>query len=651
MVISESCGMHTSPIPASLADRTAKLIGLYDRLRTNHFGIDTEIQRLLDAFAPWYRFAETQARPQVIGLWGMTGTGKSSLIRSMVKAAELEDRTYWLDAGECRDSYWLGCFKDRIEKLQTGTPFILVVDEFQHARTKENGIEIVEATALRELWELLDSGRIVAWPHFGNEVELVYFKDRLIRALAAGVRIRNGRVVQGQEKYNEVMEVGSSRPGSAGYAVSPNMLEQFRHLHHQPQPSPIQLEQRLSTLSGDGILLWIDELLRNALTARVVDASKMLVILSGNLDELYTAEKEALAELDPDVLLHRHRDIGLAGVQNALTELFRIEQVGRLGASHVVFPPIGKATVDKLVQHAVNELTGKLSAHCERSITVDAALVDHLRSTSAIAVLGARPVVQAVQNTVPLLLSQTLDLPNAEAATSIAFGITDGRYVARLTVEGEEHEAVLPLPVVRHDPHDMGENQIERTAVHEVGHLLCGVLLCGKKPLQVCARTRDPHVEGFVAWDRRPKMPRLRSEIVPELATLLGGWVAERIHFGTDGVSTGSTRDIQLATDFALNMVKNHGMGGMPLYFAEHPSADASGGIRTAQAAVDRQAREWMEAAEAMAAATLEAQQELFGRCVENLRAKGSLNMRELEELLNPAEESQYIGTLNLTEA
>ena len=98
-------------------------------------------------------------------------------------------------------------------------------------------------------------------------------------------------------------------------------------------------------------------------------------------------------------------------------------------------------------------------------------------------------------------------------------------------------------------------------------------------------------------------------------------------------------------------MVKNHGMGGMPLYFAEHPSADSIGGIRTAQAAVDRQAREWMEAAEDMAIATLEGQQELFDRCVERLRAKGSLNMRELEELLNPAEETQYIGTLNLTEA
>ncbi len=461
MVVPEPCGMNTSPIPASLADRTAKLNGLYDRLRTNHFGIDTEIQRLLDAFAPWYRFAETQSRPQVIGLWGMTGTGKSSLIRSMVKAAGLEDRTYWLDAGECRDSYWLSYFKDRIEKLRTGTPFILVVDEFQHARTKKNGVETEEPTALRELWELLDSGRLITWPHFGNEVELVYFKDRLIRALAAGVRIRYGRVVEGQEKYNEVMEAGSSRPVCAGYAISPNTLEQFRQLHHQPQPSLIELEQRLSTLSGDGILLWIDELLRKTLIARVVDASKMLVILSGNLDELYTSEKEALAELDPDVLLHRHRDIGLAGVQNALTELFRIEQVGRLGASHVVFPPIGKATVDAIVQSAVTELTDKLSAHCDRSITVDAALVDHLRSTSAIAVLGARPVVQAVQNTVPLLLSQTLDLPNAEAATSIAFGITDGRYVARLTVDGKEHEAVLPLPVVRHDPHDTGENQID----------------------------------------------------------------------------------------------------------------------------------------------------------------------------------------------
>lgn len=642
--------MNTSPIPASLADRTAKLNGLFDRLRTNHFGIDTEVQRLIDAFAPWYRFAETQARPQVIGLWGMTGTGKSSLIRSLVKAAGLEDRTYWLDAGECHEHYWLDPFINCIKDLPVGTPCILVVDEFQHARTLKNGMEIEEPGMLRRFWELLDSGRIVTWPNFHQASDLADFKGRLARAIRAGVRIRNGRIVEGQEEFKQLVQAQYTRSQNEGWGIPDEIWHDFRGMHLDPQPSLTEIEDRLATMDEQEIISWTEELLHNRQRARVVDAGKMLVILSGNLDELYTAEKEALAELDPDVLLHRHRDIGLAGVQHALTELFRIEQVGRMGASHVVFPPIGKGTVDELVQHAVTELTDKLSKHCERTITVDDALVDHLRSTSAIAVLGARPVVQAVQNTVPLLLSQTMDSPGAAAASHIAFGIAHGRYVARLTVDGKEHEAVLPLPIAQSKPYDTDKSRIERTAVHEVGHLLCGVLLCGKQPLQVCARTRDPQVLGFVAWGRNPSLPRLRSEIVTELACLLGGWVAERIHYGTDGISNNSSRDIRHATAFALNMAKDEGMCGVPLHFAEHPTAHG-GGIRTAQAAVDMQSREWMEAAVAMATATLEGQQELFDRCVERLQAQGSLNMAELEELLHTTQELQYIGNLKPVEA
>ncbi|HRN38687.1 MAG TPA: AAA family ATPase, partial [Flavobacteriales bacterium] len=131
--------MTKNPFPNSLSERSQRISGLHERLGTTHFGIDTEIQQVLDAFVPWYQFAETQDRPRTIGLWGMTGTGKSSLVRELVKEAGLEERTFWLDAGECRDKYWLDKFFDQLEEDLDGQPFIVVVDEFQHARTIDQG--------------------------------------------------------------------------------------------------------------------------------------------------------------------------------------------------------------------------------------------------------------------------------------------------------------------------------------------------------------------------------------------------------------------------------------------------------------------------------------------------------------------------------
>lgn len=644
--------MSTSPIPPTLTERTGRLNGLHERLRAHHFGIDKEIQQLLDAFAPWYRFAETQVRPRAIGLWGMTGTGKSSVVRALVKESGLEDRTYWLDAGECRDDHWLDKVFNRMDEHLSGAPFILVVDEFQHARTLRDGQELEEPTMLRRFWELLDSGRMVTWSRFSlyDAMNVVDFQASLHTALRAGVEVENGRVVTGADMFKQIMAEHYTISGDPPWAVPGDIWSSLRDLHFDPLPSLSDIERKLSGLDADGIFSWCEGLLRNTQRNRVVDASKMMVILLGNLDELYTTGKEPMAELDPDVLLHRHQDIGLAGVQNALLKLFRIEQVGRMGASHIVFPPIGRTTIDTIVRDEVTQLSERLATRCGRTIEVDNALVDHLRSTSAIAVLGARPVVQAVQNTVPLLLSQVLDQQDCEPADPIRFGVSDGIPVAVLGRGEQVRQVPLAWPAGMKQPDDTRDAWLERAAIHETGHLLCGVLLCGRKPLQVCARTRDPQVGGFVAWDRRPDRPLLRSEVVPELACMLGGWAAERIHFGTDGVSSGSAQDIRNATAFALNMAKEAGMGGDRLHHAHHHCHEGNG-FRTVLPEAEAQARQWIDEAERLAIATLQGHTDLLEQCVERLQEKGSLGMVELERLTGSVKEADYLGTLNTVEA
>ena len=49
-----------------------------------------------------------------------------------------------------------------------------------------------------------------------------------------------------------------------------------------------------------------------------------------------------------------------------------------------------------------------------------------------------------------------------------------------------------------------------------------------------------------------------RSELLDRLAVLLGGRVAEEIHFNE--ISTGAQNDLERATDIALSMVREYGM-------------------------------------------------------------------------------------------
>ncbi len=632
--------MEPSTIPQFLFERTKALHGLHERLREGHFGIDKQIQDLLDAFAPWYLFAETQMRPRVIGLWGMTGTGKSSLVRALIKEVGLEDRSFWLDAGECSNDHWMHRAFDSMKNHLDGLPFILVVDEFQRARViDEMGIPVEEPTSLRRFWEFLDSGRVLASARFWKIPVLRDFTGRYQQAIAAGAEVKQGRVVAGKEAFDKLIG-GHYQTHGEDWCIPLQIWDELRDLAPPPALSLSQFESKLSALDTSGVAQWLGELLHASQMERVLDASKVLVILLGNLDELYVSGMEPMAELDPEVLLHRHNNIGRAGVHDALLKLFRIEQVGRIGNSHVIFPPVGKATVDAIVQRSVQDLCSRLSDHCGMKVQVDYGLVDHLCATASIAVMGARPVVESTRNTVPTLLSQALAHPRAVHAVGVKLGVSGGTPRAELDLGASKLDVALSWGMQARTAPLPPEGWVERIAVHETGHLICGVFLRGKRPLQVCASTRDPRVGGFVVWDTRPRKTLLRAEIVPELAAHLGGWAAERLQFGPEGVGVGSNDDLERASLLALNMVKVEGMGRHRLHYAFHRTA-AGEGFRTALPEAEEQASQWIGEAEAMAIETLQEHKALFERCVSALIDKGSLGMVELEELLGCTSEAQ----------
>lgn len=624
--------------PACTHDRAVQLPGeLHSRLRRTHFGIDNEIQQLLDAFAPWYRFAEAQDRPRVIGLWGMTGTGKSSLVRALVKAAGLEDHTYWLDAGQFKDKWHFGEVLSKMEQHHHGRPFVVVVDEFQHARTMRMGEETEEGHPLRRFWELLDTGRAIVDPEFNirDLYELHDFLFRFRKAVGQGLVVRKGRIAKGIQAYRACM--GERHlPDEERWAVPKELWVTMHELHFHPKPLLVEVEQKLSTLDHFAILQWLDELLANGRSTRILDAGKALVILLGNLDELYAVDKEPLAELDPDVLLHRHRNIGLGGVQQALLRLFRIEQVARMGTDHIVFPPIGRQVVDTLVQHAVDNLSARLSIISGHEISVSPEWIDHVRRASAIAVMGARPVVQAVQNTLPMHLSRAIAALPSTVSGPIHFTVREDIPIATYDDGNVTRIIRLAWPAAFQKGSGPLPGHLHAVAVHEAGHVLCGLLLLGHKPLQACVHARNHNIGGFVIWDRDMEPDLKRSMIVPRLALGLGGWAAERVVFGPDGVSAGSSDDIRKVSSLALSLAKESGLGDDRLHHAHHPQFDGSG-FRTTLAQAEAQARQWVEAAEVLAVETIQENRELLDRIVGELEAEGSLGMKELEELFRDA--------------
>merc|ERR1712085_125633 len=107
--------------------------------------------------------------------------------------------------------------------------------------------------------------------------------------------------------------------------------------------------------------------------------------------------------------------------------------------------------------------------------------------------------------------------------------------------------------------------QNELVAYHEAGHAIVGALMPEYDQVQkITIIPRSNGAGGLTFF--APSEGRLnsgmysRQYLESQLATALGGRLAEEVVYGEDGVTTGASNDIQQVADAASRMVKEFGM-------------------------------------------------------------------------------------------
>ena len=107
----------------------------------------------------------------------------------------------------------------------------------------------------------------------------------------------------------------------------------------------------------------------------------------------------------------------------------------------------------------------------------------------------------------------------------------------------------------------MSEKEKEATAYHEAGHTIVGYLAPEHDPIHkvtIIPRGRALGVTHFL-----PEADRLsesKRKLLGQIDTLYGGRIAEELIYGADGVSTGASSDIHMATRVARAMVTSYGL-------------------------------------------------------------------------------------------
>jgi hypothetical protein len=127
------------------------------QLKTEFYGIDEQIDQIIENTRPFFMSNGNITRPIIINLWGMTGVGKTEVLRRFFQLLDVMQISSFIDMGEAktyelRDEF--SSIEEAIKKYGMG---IVVLDEMQLFRTKdERGGE--KDSIARPIWSLLDGG-------------------------------------------------------------------------------------------------------------------------------------------------------------------------------------------------------------------------------------------------------------------------------------------------------------------------------------------------------------------------------------------------------------------------------------------------------------------------------------------------------------
>jgi cell division protease FtsH len=268
-------------------------------------------------------------------------------------------------------------------------------------------------------------------------------------------------------------------------------------------------------------------------------------------------------------------------------------------------------------------------------------------------------------------LSPAVDLERVAASTPGATGADLALLVneAALFAARRDHKAVEPEDFTEAIEKIIlgAERQIvmtdadrERTAYHESGHALVGMLTPGADPVRkISIIPRGQALGVTLSTPESDRYGYRRDELIARIKVALGGRAAEMVVY--DEITTGAESDIQNLTQIARNMVSRWGMSdqigpiavegrqdGMLLPGVEQPSP-------VLQQIVDDEVRRIVESAEADVESLLTQNRERLEALARALLARETLDQEDAYQIagvgLPPPEPDPEQGTVVAPEA
>ena len=517
------------------------------KLKDKFIGIDDVIDRIVDSIKLWYITPELQFRPHIISLWGITGVGKTDLVRTLVKLIGFTDKFVEIQM-DVKDEY-----KNNIENylddsgIDTNEPSILLLDEIQRFRTvDENGMGL-DNKYFNDIWMLLSDGKFQNDHQRRREISNMLLEDMYYADQDQSGYDDDDESVVPSNTSNQDIPV--RKVVNSKYKTSIWSANRFKKL--------LKLQIPVEEIMTMGISERI-ALMENTLKLKNINEGKsyekLLIFISGNLDEAFWMSIDVEeVERDADIFHALSKRINIVDIKNALLSRFKPEQIARFGNNHIIYPCLDKSSYEKIIKINVQYVLDKIDNLHNIRIGLSQNIFDTIYRNGVFPTQGVRPVISTIGNILGGNLPYFIYVALFNGVNSLFVDI-DGSEL--YTVVGENKyikKIVLDVDNIRNSK-SMDEKLL--VAVHELGHALVYTVLFKIPPKQITINSagfENGFVINHVSIDSK-------TYILNQVAVLLSGLVAEEIIFGDENKSNGSSADILTATDIVARYIRDFGM-------------------------------------------------------------------------------------------
>lgn len=558
------------------------------QLKSEFVGLDDVIDEITDLIEPWFLFPESQLRPTIINLWGMTGVGKTSLV---VRLFEILDifTIYKFDIGDfCNDNSETKLkyqISNKITKLKKDDRLVLVFDEFQLGRTMTDDGDEIDRGALRIIWELYDTGKIEIMNSSYNTTRMFLLSEKLELCINNNVTSFAG-VVNGNEDFfyqtfsikknklekeiDRLVDDDDDDDDDVLYFIPDYFLWTITEIWENRFYNTNEVREYLKRLNEKETIGFINETLELSIKPVIHDFSNTIIFNIGNLDEAYRLANDVNPDSDADFLYEYTKKISLPQIKTSLLRRYRPEQISRLGNNHVIYKSFNCTMYRELIKLQLVRFKDKVNEKFNLNIICDESVHDIIYREGVFPTQGTRPVFSTIVSLIETYTGKIIsDIIKEDIldVDTIKWAYSDKKHLIQFmcgdkNLYSKKYPVLLKTETLRENTKDDIQALV---AIHEAGHVVCGMMSIGILPKHVVSRTADASAGGFCMLE----LPDFRSAklIRDTLVYTLGGYMAEKLTFGEDAITTGSYGDISTTTNEALLYVKSYGMCGDPVFF------------------------------------------------------------------------------------